>query len=177
MRKTFFILFFIFIFLPITAEATDCPFGLVNDPAPGDCRLYRDNNGNDLCDLSEENKTTPSALAETEETNSTPKQVDHRLGLITLVLVLAYLVSLFGVYKKKISVCQNRRFWNWLLLAFFIPTALTSLFLALAIEFGWLIDFGINLGYWHFVFGWAFLLVSVFHTLWHFVYYFKKINN
>ena len=32
---------------------TACPRGLVNDPYPGRCRLYRDTNGNGYCDLSE----------------------------------------------------------------------------------------------------------------------------
>ena len=30
-----------------------CPFGLVNDPYPGQCRSYVDRNGNVICDLSE----------------------------------------------------------------------------------------------------------------------------
>ena len=32
---------------------TACPRGLVNDPYPGHCRLYRDNNDNGYCDLSQ----------------------------------------------------------------------------------------------------------------------------
>ena len=32
---------------------TACPYGLVNDPYPGECRHYVDANGNGICDLSE----------------------------------------------------------------------------------------------------------------------------
>ena len=32
---------------------TACPYGLVNDPYPGECRRYVDLNGNGICDLSE----------------------------------------------------------------------------------------------------------------------------
>jgi hypothetical protein len=32
---------------------TACPKGLVKDPYPGRCRLYRDSNGSGYCDLSE----------------------------------------------------------------------------------------------------------------------------
>ncbi len=32
---------------------TRCPHGLVNDPYPGHCRRYTDQNGNNICDLSE----------------------------------------------------------------------------------------------------------------------------
>ena len=37
---------------PVQAE-TDCPFGVENDPAPGQCGLYIDNNGDYICDHSE----------------------------------------------------------------------------------------------------------------------------
>ena len=37
----------------VPAQRTACPRGLVNDPAPGRCRLYRDTNHNGYCDLSE----------------------------------------------------------------------------------------------------------------------------
>ena len=30
-----------------------CPKGLINDPYPGHCHLYVDNNGNGICDYSE----------------------------------------------------------------------------------------------------------------------------
>ena len=35
------------------SQTTDCPFGLVDDPYPGQCRRYRDNDGNGICDYSE----------------------------------------------------------------------------------------------------------------------------
>jgi len=33
-------------------EGVACPFGLVNDPYPGQCRHYRDSNGDGICDYS-----------------------------------------------------------------------------------------------------------------------------
>lgn len=36
-----------------STSGTRCPKGLVNDPYPGQCRSYRDTNGNGICDLSE----------------------------------------------------------------------------------------------------------------------------
>lgn len=38
---------------PIERPQTACPYGLVNDPYPGECRRYVDEDGNGLCDLSE----------------------------------------------------------------------------------------------------------------------------
>jgi hypothetical protein len=46
--------------LAAVAQAqTDCPFGLTNDPAPGQCGRYTDTDGNSICDLSQ-----PSPAAE-----------------------------------------------------------------------------------------------------------------
>ncbi len=38
---------------PTARPQTACPYGLVNDPYPGECRNYVDNNSNGICDLSE----------------------------------------------------------------------------------------------------------------------------
>lgn len=38
---------------PTPPVQTACPYGLVNDPFPGECRRYIDANGNKICDLSE----------------------------------------------------------------------------------------------------------------------------
>lgn len=45
---------FILLALPILTNAqTECPLGLVNDPSPGSCGSFTDQDGNNLCDLSE----------------------------------------------------------------------------------------------------------------------------
>ncbi|MEA3308639.1 MAG: hypothetical protein U9Q70_03890 [Chloroflexota bacterium] len=38
---------------PTPKPETDCPFGLVNDPYPGECGRYVDQNENGICDHSE----------------------------------------------------------------------------------------------------------------------------
>ncbi|HEY88686.1 MAG TPA: hypothetical protein G4N98_03000 [Thermoflexia bacterium] len=38
---------------PTSQPQTDCPFGLVNDPYPGECGRYVDQNENGICDHSE----------------------------------------------------------------------------------------------------------------------------
>jgi hypothetical protein len=60
---------------PATAEEatsgqrplTACPYGLVNDPYPGECRRYTDENGNGLCDLSEPNLVAAGSVEVPEE--------------------------------------------------------------------------------------------------------------
>lgn len=52
MKKVF--LLVLFFSLPLSAQAqSDCPIGMINDPAPGACSRYVDRDGNNLCDLSE----------------------------------------------------------------------------------------------------------------------------
>lgn len=50
-KKILFILFMLL--LPLGVGAQTCPFGLENDPAPGSCSSFIDENENALCDLSE----------------------------------------------------------------------------------------------------------------------------
>jgi hypothetical protein len=52
--KKILIPFFLLIISPIAlAQDTDCPYGYVNESAPGTCGLYRDTDGNFVCDLSQ----------------------------------------------------------------------------------------------------------------------------
>ena len=60
---------------PPPRPMTACPYGLVNDPYPGECRQYVDDNGNGICDLSEPELVAsgavvaPSAVAPEHSTN------------------------------------------------------------------------------------------------------------
>ncbi|GIU69319.1 MAG: hypothetical protein KatS3mg002_0555 [Candidatus Woesearchaeota archaeon] len=61
MRKLLLLLFLLLSF-SVYAVETECPFGLVNDTAPGQCARYVDTNYNEICDLSEPyNCTTESS--------------------------------------------------------------------------------------------------------------------
>ena len=51
MKRLF--IFSLILLMPFFAKAETCPFGLENDPAPGSCARFIDENNNDLCDLSE----------------------------------------------------------------------------------------------------------------------------
>lgn len=162
--------------LPATALGVDCPHGLINDPVPGSCGLFRDTNNDGYCDLSETEESVNYAeqpVNKVSEEKSLDNN-DYKLVFITIIIILVYVIGLILIQKKKITFIKHRKLWNWLLLIFFVPTAFTSLFLMLSIEYGFKINFGFNLGYWHLIFGWAFLLISILHVLWHLTYYFKK---
>ncbi|MDO5836971.1 MAG: hypothetical protein Q4P17_10720 [Methanobacterium sp.] len=51
-----------------TSCATSCPYGMVNDPFPGQCSRYIDLDGDGMCDLSQ---LTTSAAQTTETTTAT----------------------------------------------------------------------------------------------------------
>lgn len=57
----------IFLFSAGLVRAVDCPHGFVNDPAPGACGLYTDNNNDDICDLSEIEKIAKTVSIESSE--------------------------------------------------------------------------------------------------------------
>jgi hypothetical protein len=48
---------------PADRPLTACPYGLINDPYPGECRRYVDNDGNGICDLSEPELVASGAVA------------------------------------------------------------------------------------------------------------------
>jgi hypothetical protein len=48
---------------PSPRPTTACPYGLVNDPYPGECRQYTDKNGDGICDLSQPELIASSAVA------------------------------------------------------------------------------------------------------------------
>jgi len=54
--------------VPQPQAGVACPFGLVNDPYPGQCQRYVDQNGDGICDLSElgSGLNTPEAAAPAE---------------------------------------------------------------------------------------------------------------
>ncbi len=54
---------------PQPQSGVACPFGIVNDPYPGECRRYVDRNGDGICDLSEPGSglDAPQSAPEGEE--------------------------------------------------------------------------------------------------------------
>lgn len=53
MKNIWLFLFAVLSFTSVYATWVECPFGLTNDPAPGNCGLYVDTNTDNLCDLSQ----------------------------------------------------------------------------------------------------------------------------
>jgi len=174
------------------AVQTDCPFGLVDDPAPGSCGRYLDANGDQLCDYSQTADELARAAAGNSQTAlnngaaarqaapATKSSIGNALSSrYPLIPVLAfgtalYLLSYYASKARYISVLVHRRIWNVLLLVFFLLSAFSGLFLVLHINYRLNISWPFNLLYWHVETGIVMAAISVYHILWH-IPYFKCI--
>lgn len=185
----------------------DCPFGRTNDPAPGKCFRYVDTDNSGFCDHSE---SLPAAGKETDddagdkketggkgtaeekkkdqeksaigpETAGGPeKEYRYYFLPVFIFLLAAYCGSSLFARAKVINIINQRKFWNLIMAALFIPVVLTSFIMAVGLEYT---DYRIKPAYlqaitfWHAEFGFAFAIIAVFHCLWHGIYYssiFKK---
>jgi len=97
----------------------------------------------------------------------------HLISMGTL-LVVPYIVSLVMVQKKLITRQGHRRFWNILLLLFFLSTALVGLILAVKVNYKLEISWEEEALQWHVDSGIGFALVAIFHLTWHLRYYFRN---
>jgi len=177
MRKDIILIILSIILILPQIIATTCPKGLINDTYPGNCGLYTDTNNNKICDYSEES----SQQLNTENPNLKLDKMEYNITLITIISVMLYLLSLFLVKYNKISPVTHKKIWNILLLITFIITALTSMIIVLKLEYGTIIQIPLNLSFWHVEIGYAMILISIFHILWHIPYFksylkFKKEN-
>ncbi|HIH32128.1 TPA: hypothetical protein HA235_05460 [Candidatus Woesearchaeota archaeon] len=89
--KVFVIMLF---FLVTFAYAeTECPLGMVNDTAPGQCVLYDDSNSNEICDLSEPHNCT------TETTTNNPVGIELS-GTELKTMTVEQVANAYGIDKE-----------------------------------------------------------------------------
>lgn len=99
----------------------------------------------------------------------------YNTPLITVALIAIYLVSLFlSRQGKYLTVALHRKIWNALLVITFVLTALSAIFYLLMLDYNLdIVPQQIDVSFWHIEFGLAFVLIGVFHALWH-IPYFKQ---
>ncbi len=96
----------------------------------------------------------------------------HLLSLGTLLL-LSYFVSLLMLRYRLIPQKNHRKFWNTLLLFFFMSTAILGLLLVIKINYKLNISWVEEAMQWHVDSGIGFSMVAIFHLLWHSRYYLR----
>ncbi|MBN2250721.1 MAG: hypothetical protein JW724_01430 [Candidatus Altiarchaeota archaeon] len=156
------------------AQWDDCPFGLVNDTAPGSCGRFIDTDGDGICDHSEpapEDRIMPDAQAATQASGSAAGKTQYNFILITGALTLLYIATFLMSKKKVITPAGHRRIWNLFLLATFLGAGLTGLALAARLDLDWDIPALRETTYWHMETGIAMTIISIFHVLRHRRYY------
>lgn len=173
---SFVVFLFVFTILAVNSYAVECPFGITNDPEPGQCGRYIDENNDGYCDLSEETILFNEKVANNDDNkNTTENKTKYNFLLMTIITVLAYILSIWAVKARKISLVTQRYFWNMLLLISFAVTAITSIILALSFEYGIKLNLPINIFYWHIEIGFFAIITMFLHLSWHLRYY--KINK
>src|SRR5665648_125005 len=207
------IIFILVAFSSISIYAWDnCPYGLEDDPYPGECKRYIDTDGDGICDRSQpapEDRNADIALSDNNinenikddisyfeeikektgggffiaEAASTQNTVsdsssterkslpDYNFLEIFFITLLIYFGGKFLTRKSEISVCQERKFWNILLLVSFIGSAGTGMILVFIRDYNWFRSINFNFLFWHVEFSIAMALLGIFHALWHLKYY------
>ena len=119
-------------------------------------------------DAAQLNKTKSSDSLPAVKKRSLP---DYNLLEIFFITFLIYFSGKFLARRLKISVPQEKKFWNFLLLISFIVSAGTGIILVLIRDFEWFKSIKFNFLFWHVEFSIVMALLGIFHALWHLKYY------
>ena len=160
----------------------DCPFGLKNEPYPGSCWRYVDENKDGICDLSQ-SEPTEEAKEEAQSNNSIIQKQENQsklpimliISFVIIVLLIIFLKIL--VNKKIITSSKDKIVLNILLLIFFVPSAITGTVLLLMSNMDILREIGQISTQIHNITSLYFMWISGYHIIWHIKYYVKGIKN
>ena len=103
-------------------------------------------------------------------------QGPYHLFSISLLLIAAYLLSLFALRIRLFQIPGHRRFWNLLLLIFFSSTGVLGLLLAIQVNYKLELGWAETALQWHVDLGIGFAMVSIFHLTWHIGYYKRMVS-
>ena len=172
----------LFILVILSANAQECPRGLVNDPYPGVCGLYTDADVDSICDLSQEDIALVNMNQSSENENVQPinssvikTTTEYHFTAILIITLAVYSVTYFLSNRKKISVLVHKKIWNAVLLLSFLGTGISGIVLVIRLNYGINIPFPSAL-FLHVETGIVMAIVSVFHIAWH-LKYFKSVFN
>jgi spermidine synthase len=101
-------------------------------------------------------------------------QGPYHLFSVSILLVLGYLASLLASRIALLKAADHRRFWNTLLLIFFLSTGILGILLAVQVNYKLELAWAETALQWHVDLGIGFVTISIFHLTWH-LGYFKKI--
>ena len=165
-REFVFVLLMIGFMLVNVSASADCPYGLVEDPYPGECGLYINEDGDNLCDHSQKvlESSEPVILERVENAAFEDGETYH-LVPIFLFLIVAYFLSVWMVKSKMISLFARKKFWNMILLLSFLVSGILAILLILKINSGITFNLPFNVLFWHVDAGIVMLVLCVIHVV------------
>jgi hypothetical protein len=198
-NKTVLVVILILLLTPIAVYAwNDCPYGIIDDPFPGQCARYVDTNNDGLCDHSQshpqgtvtsnsttENQTgnglkkgqsqqnNTTTFSDIKEPNPIPKETYFLIPLAVTITIL-YLVTYLLFLENKLKRRKFYRIWNYVLSISFVVSAVTGVLLIIFINYGVQTPWNDSIDFWHA----EFAIVMAFSTIFHIHLYwnqFKKI--
>jgi len=175
-------IFFFLAFFSFNAIAwEDCPFGYEDEPYPGTCWRYVDENNDGICDLSQEEPIGEVQNKNTQSNNSFQQQNSTRFPLMLIIsfflIIILIIILKFLVSKKKLTNTKVKIILNILLLIFFIPSAITGVVLLLMTNIGIFKEIGQNFTQIHNISSLFLMWISGYHIIWHIKYYKKGIKD
>lgn len=161
----------------------DCPFGLKDEPFPGSCWRYVDENKDGICDRSQSEPTEESNGQETQSNNAIlnkqKNQSKFPIMLIISFVIIVFLIMILKILvnKKKLTNAKEKIILNILLFIFFVPSAITGVVLLLMSNMDILRELGQSSTQIHNITSLFFMWISGYHIIWHTKYYVKGIRN
>lgn len=187
--KKLYVVLLIVLLTPIAVYAwNDCPYGLLNDPFPGQCPRYTDTNQNNICDHSESPSSTTlnnnstnqqtsvndsnGTVSDVQEASSVPAESYNLIPLATTTIIL-YLVSYLLYLEDRLKRNMFYNIWKYVLIASFILTGVTGLILVIFVNYGIQTSWNLTIDFWHA----EFAIVMAVSTLLHFHLYWKQVKK
>ncbi len=180
MRKIWIIIIAISILTPIAVYAwEDCPYGLINDPFPGQCPRYIDTNNDGICDHSQPPPESTVNITQTttdqggkrrgkdediDLSESQREELKYYLLPITFFFMLLYIPSHLLYKNKTIKRRTHRKIWNIILVASFLVSGITGLVLIILINYGIQSHLRLDIAFWHGEAGIVMAVTSLFHV-------------
>ena len=191
--KKLYVVLLIALLTPIAVYAwNDCPYGLLNDPFPGQCPRYVDTNQDNLCDHSESpssgtltNSSTTqsndsinsknnsnSSFSDIQNASSVPPENYNLIPLVTTTLII-YLITYLLYLENRLKRSIYYSIWKYVLMVSFILTGVTGLILGIFINYGIQTSWNLTIDFWHA----EFAIIMAVSTLTHIHLYWKQVKK
>nr|WP_319373941.1 DUF4405 domain-containing protein [uncultured Methanobacterium sp.] len=194
--KKLYVVLLIVLLTPIAVYAwNDCPYGLLNDPYPGQCPRYLDTNYDNICDHSEspssgslnnsstittqtnegsvsDKNNSNSSFSDIQQASSVPSQSYNLIPIATTTIII-YLITYLLYLEDRLKRSIYYTIWKYVLMASFIVTGATGLILAVSINYGIQSSWNLTIDFWHA----EFAIIMAVSTLLHIHLYWKQVKR